>query len=158
MKFRFEITGIDKFVPSAAKVEEAVRAGLEAGVAEYGKLIEKGFQQETEPGGGAKWKELSAAYAAWKSKAYGALPILTLTGAMQKAAIQATRTPTIRKPEGSSTKGVLEAEITYSGPSYGPVHQFGGGRVPARPFFSLSEQGQKQLGELMAKVFWSKLK
>ncbi len=109
----------------------AVTAALNSAVKEFTNQIQEGFNKESVPGGGS-WTPLSPAYAKLKAKLAGGKPILQLTGAMKESATN----PQVQLSGGGTDQSVT---LTASDPKSG-IHEFGGGKVPARPFFTVEGQ------------------
>lgn len=89
----------------------------------------KFWSQEREPGTGRPWKALSPRYRAWKERTRGGQPILRYTGKMQDSAKIL--------PKGSG----FEVSTT----PYGRYHQFGTGRLVARPWMGVPETSMESL-------------
>jgi phage gpG-like protein len=79
---------------------------------------------------GRKWQALSPAYARWKRKHFGKLPILVLTGAM--------------KGGFNYTLGKRSMRITNRR-EYWVYHQYGTRSMPARPLIRLTKNDYKEL-------------
>ena len=124
---KVEISGLDKALPSGGAIKDALEKGIQAGVKEATKQIQNGFDSQRTPGG-ASWVPLSPAYARQKAKRYGG-PILVATGALRQSAISPSVTIQAGDDTVSATLQATDPKAAY--------HQFGTGRIPARPFFAL---------------------
>lgn len=90
------------------------------------------WKKEEDPSTGQPWKRLTPGYRTWKQGVAGGKPILQLTGRMQKTAKIV--------PFGSG----LQVQTT----SYGPYHQFGTGKMAARPWMGVPRTSIQQLSTL----------
>ena len=93
---------------------------------------QKFWPQERDPNTGRPWKALSPLYEKLKSKAQPGQPILRYTGAMQDSAKIV--------PKGTG----LEVKTTR----YGKYHQYGTGRLAARPWVGVPDKSMETLGTL----------
>lgn len=95
---------------------------------------------DTQGGDVGGWKPLSPAYAAWKARRYPGMPILVATGELRHSLVD----------EGGF--GAIE-EVSSMGLTYGTqvpyarYHQFGTGRMPARPVLAMDEAARQGMGE-----------
>lgn len=87
------------------------------------------WKREVEPTYQRPWARLSPAYKEWKDKRYPNEPILRATGKMQDTAKI--------KPKGEG----FEVKTT----KYGPYHQFGTSKMPARPWMGIPDDSLKAI-------------
>lgn len=92
----------------------------------------KYWQQQRDPSTGRPWQALKPGYKAWKDANAGGRLILQLTGRMQKTA------------KIVPSKSGLDVQTT----NYGPYHQFGTGRMAARPWMGVPSESLKRLPTL----------
>ena len=85
--------------------------------------------RQANPNNGRPWAPLSPKYREWKQKRASGQPILKLTGEMQGTAKIVPQ------------KSGFEVQTT----SYGRYHQFGTGRLVARPWVGVPQNSIKQL-------------
>ena len=92
----------------------------------------KYWQKEEDPSTGRPWAPLAPGYRAWKQAKTGGKPILQLTGRMQKTAKIVP----------------FESGLQVQTTSYGPYHQFGTGKLVARPWMGVPKESLKGLPTL----------
>lgn len=94
-------------------------------------------------GGGqtGAWESLSDAYAAWKAKHYPGQPLLERTGAL-RAALTESNTP-------HSYREWTARDFAFgtAGLEYASFHQFGTGKMPARPPFDFDGRFNSEVEE-----------
>jgi len=149
-----------KLVPQSKDVENAAHFAMETAVSEIKVQVAGGFDAGRTPGG-SNWQPLSPQYAAEKQRRYGNLPILVLTGQLRQAAVN----PTVDIQEGSggggddktqAQAGIVTATLTVTDP-HAVIHEFGAGRVPARPFFDLEGDAAQKVSDKATEAFLKKL-
>lgn len=143
---------IGKFTPKA--LDKAVRESVKEGVKIARALVKEAFEQEAVPGGGQKWKPLSNKYKAQKQKLTGGKHTLEFKGDLKDAAVNAE--PEYRRPDGGD-EGEFEAEVKVR-EKKATTHQFGRGKIPARPFYSFARDGVEEINDAMTTVFEEELK
>jgi len=101
------------------------------------------WKDEKNPTSGRPWQKLSPGYAAWKDKRYPGQPILRATGKMEDTA------KIVPYQRG------FAVDTTF----YGPYHQFGTSKMPARPWVGIPPKALAALGAIAFKnIFFSKRK
>jgi len=95
------------------------------------------FATEGEAGKAGAWQPLTDAYAKRKAKKYPGKPILVATGELKS----------FMTDENRFVSQASETEYTVYTPKIGIYHQRGtkDGKLPARPFFSLTEEDIKAI-------------
>lgn len=96
------------------------------------------FNSQGSKGASGKWAPLSPAYAAYKAKAFPGEPILQATHSMVNSLTSPEALDSIFRVDP------MELVIGSKAP-YALAHQTGGGRLPARPPISLSENDKRKL-------------
>lgn len=96
------------------------------------------FASEGSHGASGKWAKLSPAYAKYKEVAYPGMPILRASTALYESMTSPDAADSIFRPEPQ------ELTIGSQAP-YAVAHQRGGGRLPARPIISLTEDDKRRL-------------
>ena len=120
---------LDRLAERLSRSEELL-AGALPGVAA---AIERNFDEE---GRHFHWAPLSARYAAWKARRFGAgLRILERTGTLR-------RSITTRLEAG--------ALLASTDAPYAAFHQYGTRRLPARPFLILTERDKEEAAQAVA--------
>lgn len=104
-------------------------------------MIQRGFRESRSPYGKA-WKPLAPATVARRRK--GSSKPLIDTGQLRKSV-------TVMASYDSIHFGLSGAPATY-----GPVHQFGGESIPARPFFPIDEIGETSFDTGPARDWYDK--
>lgn len=104
---------------------------------EFYKIEKQAFASEGASGQSGRWAALSPRYAVVKFKRWGAVPILTASGALRDSLTSETSGSIVRKEKDSLTVG--------SSIPYGRYHQSGTRKMPARPPISLNENQHAQL-------------
>lgn len=95
--------------------------------------IERDFDEEGRP---VRWAPLSARYAAWKARRFGAgLRILERSGALRRSI---------------STRIEGGALVASTAVPYAAFHQFGTRFIPARPFLVLTESDNEEVAQAVA--------
>jgi len=95
--------------------------------------IERNFDEEGRP---VRWAPLSARYAAWKARRFGAgLRILERSGALRRSI---------------STRIEGSALVASTAVPYAAFHQFGTRFIPARPFLVLTESDNEEVAQAVA--------
>lgn len=95
--------------------------------------IERNFDEEGRP---VRWAPLSARYAAWKARRFGAgLRILERSGALRRSI---------------STRLEGGALVASTAVPYAAFHQYGTRRLPARPFLTLTETDKEEVAQAVA--------
>jgi phage virion morphogenesis protein len=95
--------------------------------------IERNFDEEGRP---TRWAPLSARYAAWKARRFGAgLRILERSGALRRSI---------------STRLEGGALVASTAVPYAAFHQFGTRFIPARPFLVLTESDNEEVAQAVA--------
>ena len=113
---------------------------------EMQQIVERRFaRQATRAVGGRRWAALKASTIASRTRmGYGVGPILQRTIALKESA----------KAAVANTYRITHARMKWSVSrvrvSYGKYHQFGGGRLPARPFLFQPDNSELMIADRVA--------
>ena len=95
------------------------------------------FDSEGGKGASGRWAALSPAYKKWKEVNYPGQPILRLTNALYESLTDPEAPDAVYQP--SRDELVIGTRVEYA-----TAHQRGG-RMPARPIFSFTEQQKRRM-------------
>ena len=104
---------------------------------EFYRIEKEAFALQGASGQSGRWAALSPRYAVVKFKRWGAVPILTASGALRDSLTSETSGSIVRKEKDALTVGTSIP--------YGQYHQSGTRKMPARPPISLTENQTAQL-------------
>ncbi len=145
LKFSFEVDGEKQFHRAIDGVKESCKSlkpAFEEIVKNFYETEEKQFVGQGAFQGNKMWDRLSPLYADWKFDHFGALPILTLTGALRNSL-------TIPGAEGNINEITDTSMIVGTNIPYAIYHQKGTSRMPARPPIRLSEEQKKEWNSIL---------
>ena len=101
---------------------------------------------------GGTWQALSDGYAAWKEEAFPGRPILVLTGALRKAAVEGGPGSLKRVTPRLMAVGVDSKAIPYA-----RAHQTGGPNLPQREILRITDKFRQVIAQLFhAFVVWAR--
>lgn len=130
----------------AKSVKKALKASMNAAHDQFIDEVGKGFEQQKTPGGDA-WQKLSPWYAEYKQEVRPGKGILQFDGGLKKAALNSKLDFNSNSAGGGDSDSV---ELTASMPVNDPKaykHEFGEGKLKARPFFRVLGDAKKKVLE-----------
>jgi phage gpG-like protein len=147
-------TNLDKiFAKFEAKAaSKAVKSSVIAAHDQFIQEVGEGFDQQKTPGGEA-WHKLAPWYAKYKQEVRPGKGILQFDGKLKKAALKSKL-----DWSGNSTDST---HMIVSMPVNDPKavkHQFGEGKLPARPFFRVLGQAKKDVLKAAFEAFDKKIR
>lgn len=150
MNLSIEVDGVSQTLAAFRKVERGIVDLRELGTwdwveSEFRKIQKEIFDSEGGASAGGKWKPLSPAYAAWKQKKYGNLPILQRMGGMYK---QFTS-----KGGGAVDKQAQEMSIEFSSPASFHMGKGARAKMPYRSSLDLTDEQKERLVAPIRKKF-----
>jgi phage gpG-like protein len=157
MRFTFEVQGVrelDRTFLGVGQTISDLRPVWEYAERAFYAIEREQFASQGGAGRSGKWKELSAAYAKAKAKAYPGMPILQRTGRLMRSLTGNTGDSVLEKREQEFSIG--------SKVPYGRYHQSGTSKMPQRSPINFSEPQrtamQKELQKGLLTVLRGKAK